>query len=54
MAPCGLQGASALAMRAMNQALTVGLDFPGPGGPMTTPVTAAASVGASGPAATAG
>ncbi len=50
--PFGLQGTSSLLMRVMYQALTVGLDFPG--GPTTTPVTAAASVGASGPAATAG
>ena len=29
--PFGLQGASSLLMRVMNQALTVGLDFPGAG-----------------------
>jgi hypothetical protein len=54
--PFGLQGASSLLMRVMNQALTVGLDFPG--GPTAPPVAAAASVstplhggvpGASGP-----
>ncbi len=28
MAPFGLQGAASLLMRVMNQALTVGLDFP--------------------------
>ncbi len=49
--PFGLQGASSLLMRVMNQALTVGLDFPG--GPTTTPGTAAASVVAPGPPATA-
>ena len=52
----GLQGASSLLMRVMNQALTVGIDFQW--GPTTTPVTAEASVptpihggvsGASGP-----
>ncbi len=37
-------------MGVMNQALTVGLDFPG--GPKTTPGTAAASVVAPGPPAT--
>jgi hypothetical protein len=48
--PFGLQGASSLLIRVMNQVLTVGLDFPG--GPTTTWVTAETS--ASGPAATAG
>ena len=46
--PFSLQGASSLLMRVMNQALTVGLDFPG--GPTTMLVTAETS--ASGPAAT--
>jgi hypothetical protein len=48
-APFGLPGASPLPMRATNQARA---DFPG--GPTTTPVTAATSADASGPAATAG
>jgi hypothetical protein len=39
--PFGLQGASSLLMLVMNQALTVGLDFPG--GPPTTPGTTAAA-----------
>ena len=49
--PFGLQGASSLLMRVMNQALTVGLDFPG--GLAAPPVTAAAAVAAvaSGPGA---
>ena len=42
MAPFGLQGSSSLLMRVMNQALTVGLDFPGgqaagPAGPTAVP-----------------
>ena len=41
--PFGLQGASSLLMRVMNQALTVGLDFPG--GPPQAPTTAAAAAG---------
>ena len=41
--PFGLQGASSLLMRVMNQALTVGLDFPG--GPVATPTVAAAAAG---------
>ena len=40
----GLQGASSLLMRVMNQALTVGLDFQG--GPTPTPAIAAAATGA--------
>ena len=45
--PFGLQGASSLLMRVMNQALTVGLDFPGAGPATTagpTQTTAAAAV----------
>ena len=45
--PFGLQGASSLLMRVMNQALTVGLDFPGDQTP--TPATAAAAAAPSGP-----
>ena len=46
--PYGLQGASSLLMRVMNQALTVGLDFPG--GPPTPPTTATGAAGsAAGP-----
>ena len=40
MVPFGLQGASSLLMRVMNQALTFGLDFPGD----PTPTTAEAAV----------
>ena len=50
--PFGLQGASSLLMRVMNQALTVGLDFPG--GPTTTAATTAEAVVTSGPAAAEG
>ncbi len=50
--PFGLQGASSLLKCVMNQALTVGLDFPGD--PMPPPATAAAAVVLSGPAAAAG
>ncbi len=50
--PFGLQGASSLLMRVMNQALTVGLDFPGDQTP--NPATAAAAAVPSGPATAAG
>ena len=53
--PCGLQGASSLLMRVMDQALTVGLDFPGPPPPPPTNSGPAAAAGPGpGPAAAAG
>ena len=50
--PFGLQGASSLLMRVMNQALTVGLDFPWDQTP--TPATAAAAAAPSGPSTATG
>ena len=52
--PFGLQGASSLLMRVMNQALTVGLDFPSSPAPTPAIATTAAPIhggvpGASGP-----